>query len=87
MTVHYKQQFNFKNISPMVNSNKNCSINYFFPGLSREADRKKSAKIMKLMHNKFLDFFSGIDCFEGTFSLQLKEGSKSCQALLRYVAV
>ena len=41
---------------------------------------------MRLIFNKFPNIFSDIRCFEGTFSLQLKEGNNPYQASLRYVA-
>ena len=34
--------------------------------------QKKTTYPINLIHNEFNDLFSGIDCFEGIFSLQVK---------------
>ena len=41
---------------------------------------------MYKLHNEFSDVFSGIGCFEGTFSLQVKDDSWPYQAIPRRVA-
>ena len=42
--------------------------------------------MMQNIHTRFGNFFNGIGCFEGTFSLQLKPDSKPYQAPPRHVA-
>ena len=37
---------------------------------------KATAELTQSVHNKFKDIFTGIACFKGTFSLQVKEGDK-----------
>ena len=44
-----------------------------------------SAGTMLRMHHEFSDVFNGIECFKGTFSLQIKDDAKPYQALLRHV--
>ena len=39
---------------------------------------------MSKMHNEFNDFFSGIGCFEGKFSLQVQDDNQSFQVSLRW---
>ena len=58
----------YSNLNPTVSSNSNCSITYFLTGPNREADRRASTKIIKLMYNEFPDVFSGKGCFKGAFS-------------------
>ena len=43
-------------------------------------DMIASAKITKELHDTYSDAISGIGCFKGTFSLQVKEGTESYQA-------
>ena len=59
---------------------------YFRSSINKAADKRASQVLMQKMHNKFSDIFSGIWCFEGTFSLQVKDDSWSYQAPLRRVA-
>ena len=67
MGEHYCKIRNLNLIPyPMIDNNNNCNIDYFLPSLNREAKRRASAKITKLMHNEFLHVFLGISCFEGT---------------------
>ena len=68
-------------VKSMADSNNNCYINYLLPGPNREADKRASVKLTKLMHYEFPDFFFGIGCF----SLQVKEGSKPYQVPSRCV--
>ena len=44
-----------------------------------------STKVIESIYNEFKDMFPGISCFEGTFSLQVKE-RKLYQVSLNYVA-
>ena len=59
--------------------NVNKVTNYFLSSPNVEADKRKSIEIMQKIHNTFGDVFNGIGCFEGTFSLQLRPGSKPYQ--------
>ena len=53
-----------------------------FQVLTMKATRKATQQI----HKDFDDVFNGMQCFEGTFSLQLKPDSKSYQVPPRWVA-
>ena len=55
------------------------------PGPNKEANKRASARIAKIIH-KNLKTFLGISCFDGTFTLKLKDRSKPFQASLRYTA-
>ena len=61
------------------------TTNYFFSSPNVEADKRKSIELTQEVHNTFGDVFSGIGCFEDTFSLQLKPDSKLYQAPMRHV--
>ena len=61
-------------------------MKHFLPGPDDKADMSVSAKLTKQLQSKFKDFCTGIGCFEGTFSLQVKADSKPYQAPPRYVA-
>ena len=54
----------------------NQAIHYFIADLRREADMTEITKITQEIFNTFNDVFSGIGCFKGTFSLQVKDGMK-----------
>ena len=71
---------------PAVNNLLSNTLEYFFPGLSYDSDKKKSAEITLHIKKDFKDVFNGIECFDGTLSLQLKLDSKSYQVPLRCVA-
>ena len=71
------------NTNPMVMDNINSSkISYFISELHQEVDRKVSGKLTRQLQTDFEGLFSRIGCFDDTFSLQVKPGSKLCQALL-----
>ena len=55
----------------------NKSITYFYLPNNIEADKRKSSTIMQKIHETFGSIFNGIECFEGTFSLQLNPNSKT----------
>ena len=59
--------------NPTVTDKKNSKINYFLQGPNQDADRRSSAKIMQQLHKEFKDVFTGISCFDGTFSLKIKD--------------
>ena len=44
---------------------------YFITGPDKEANME--TKTTQELHSKYSDVFTGIGCFEGTFSLQVKE--------------
>ena len=56
---------------------------YFNSKDNKEPDYKASEAITNRRHNEFKNIFSGIECFEGTFYLQVKEGNHPYQAPLR----
>ena len=68
---------------PMVNNNE---INYFLANPSQDNDKRPSAEITQLLQRDSEDVFSGIGCFDGMFSLQVKLDSKPYQAHLRHAA-
>ena len=51
-----------------------------------EADRVMSGETTQKMHSEYSKVFTGIGCFKGTFSLQVKDNTKPCQVLPRYIA-
>ena len=61
-------------------------INYFYSSKNTEADKKQSNDMTQKMHNTYGNIFNGIECFKGTFSLQLKPDSKPHQVPPRHVA-
>ena len=61
-------------------------FNIFVQVLTKENDRRASAKIRGWLQKDFEDVFSGIGYFDGIFSLQVKPDSKAYQALPRCVA-
>ena len=62
-----------------ANTNVNSLTNYFFSSPNVEAEKRKSIELMQRIHKVFGNVFSGIGCFEGSFSLQLKPDSKPYQ--------
>ena len=54
-------------------------LDYFWSSINRAADKRVSQVLMQKIHNEFSNVFSGVGCFEGTFRLQVKEGSKPYQ--------
>ena len=70
----------------MVNSKSSKTIRVYFSGLSCESNKKRSAETTQQIHKDSEDVFNGIGCFDGTFSLQLKPGSKPYQVPPRYLA-
>ena len=65
---------------------KTNMAHYFNYSDKKKTDKRVSTAIMHRIHNEFNDLFSGICCFKGTFSLQVKEGSHPYQAPTRRVA-
>ena len=64
----------------------NQEIYCIIAGLGTEVDSEASAKITLKMHEEFVTVFTGIGCFEGMFSLQIKDDAKPYQMPLRYIA-
>ena len=48
---------------------------YFRSSTNRAADKGASEILTNKIHNEFNDIFPSIDHFEGTFTLQVKDGS------------
>ena len=69
--------------TPLLNNNE---IEYFLPDPSKESDKKASTDIAKQLQKEFEDVFTGIGCFDRTFSLQVKSDSKQYQATPWHVA-
>ena len=67
-------------------NNSNKSINYFVSSTNIDADKRKSISMTQKIHDTFGDIFNCIGCFKGTFSLQLKPGSRPYQVPPRCVA-
>ena len=57
---------------PLLN---NDEIKYFLLGPSKESGIKASTERTKQLQKVFEDVFSGIWCFDGMFSLQIKPDS------------
>ena len=64
----------------------NKLINYFYSSNNTDRDKSKSAAMTQRIHEMYSEVFNGIECFKGTFSLQLKLDSKPYQAPQRCVA-
>ena len=65
---------------------KHISINYFHLSNNIDADKRSSITMMQKLYARFGNVFNGIECFKGTFSLQLKTDTKPYQAPPRHVA-
>ena len=73
--------------SQKVKTKSHKTTEYFtFRSLNYESYKKECPESTQQIHKDFDDVFSGIWCFEGTFSLQLKPDSKPYQAPPRHVA-
>ena len=60
--------------------------NYFHFSNNKEVDKRASETITNRIDYEFNDLLPGVGCFEGMFSLQVKEGSHPYQASPRRVA-
>ena len=76
----------YLNNNATIDDKCNHKINYFAAGLDRESDLKAIAKLEDSIYKEFAAVFSGIGCFKGAFSLQVKEYKKPYQASLRHMA-
>ena len=56
-------------IKPMANSRLSDITEYSLSGQSYDSDKKRSAETTQQLHKECEDVFSGIGCFDGTFSL------------------
>ena len=61
-------------------------IDYYTAGPEMEADRVAHAKRTKLMDNDYSDVFTGIGCFQGAVSLQIKDDAMPHQMQTKCVA-
>ena len=71
---------NFNNgpdTTPSMTNNE--EIEYFLSGPGKESDKKASTEITEQLQKEFEDVFTGIGCFDGMFSLQVKSDSKTYQ--------
>ena len=73
-------------VKSMVKSKLSDTTEYFLSGPSYDSKKKRSAETMPQLQKEFEDVFNGIECFNSTFSLQLKPDSKPYQVPLRLVA-
>ena len=71
---------------PMVTDNDSNNIKYFLPGPNSDSDQRVIAEITQQIQKEFNDVFNGIECFNGTFSLQVKPDSKPYLTPLRCIA-
>ena len=55
------------------------TINYFLPGPNQDNDKTVSAETTQQLQRDFKDVFTGIGCFDGMFSLQVKPDCKPYQ--------
>ena len=58
---------------------------YFNSSDNKEADKRAREAISNRIHKEVNNFFCGVGCFKGMFSLQVKEGSCPYQASPRRV--
>ena len=59
---------------------------YFYSNDNKETNKRASEAITNRIYNEFKNFFSDTSCFEGTFSMQIKEGSCQYKAPPRRLA-
>ena len=72
--------------APMVIDNELYTINYFLPGPNEDNNKRASAEITQEIQRYFKELFTGIGCFHGMFSLQIKPDHKPYQAAPSCVA-
>ena len=71
---------------PMVKSRLSDTTEYFISRLSYDGKIKRSADTTQQLHKEYEDVFNGIQCFDGTFSLQLMPDSMPYQVPPRCMA-
>ena len=76
------------NIPDYLNSSrgKTKMPDHFNSSNNKEADKRVNEAITNRIHNEFYSLFSGTTCLEGTFFMQVKDGSCPYQAPPRRVA-
>ena len=67
-------------INTMVMSNSSSKNNHILPDPHEVPGERGSAKMTKQLQSKFKGVFTGIEYFEGTFSLWVNSNSKPCKA-------
>ena len=60
-------------------------MDYFILGPGTKAKREVSAKTTSKMHKGYSDVFAQIECFKGTFTLQVKDDVNLYQVSLRHI--
>ena len=71
---------NFENKDkPTVTINDNNNTKYFLPGPNSDNGLRMTTEITQQLQREFKDVFNGIECFNHTFSLQVKPDSKPYQ--------
>ena len=71
-----KHRHHFKKDKSMVIDNEPNKMNYFLPGPSQDSNKRVNTEITQQPQRDFKDVFTGIGCFDGTFSLEVKLDSK-----------
>ena len=68
--------------SSTVGASNNCLniLDYFRSSANKVADNRVSRLLTTKIHNELNDIFTGIGCFEGTFMIQVREGTCLYQA-------
>ena len=61
------------NTNPVLTDDNNDRTNYFLPSPNQDADRRTNAEMAQQLQKKFKDEFIGKACFDGTFSLKVKQ--------------
>ena len=77
--------FNNKDKQTVTGKEPN-TVNYFFPGPNQDNETRGSAEITQQLQRDFEDVFTGIGCFDGMFSLQIKPDSRPYQVSPKHVA-
>ena len=65
---------------PTVTDKESNTMNNFLPCLNQDNDKRMTAEITQQLQRDFKDVFTGIHCFDETFSLQVKSDTKLYQA-------
>ena len=69
----------------MVTDNENSKINYFLPGPSVENYKRANTDIIQQLQRDFIDVFTGVGSFDGSFSFQVKPDSNGQYMPMRCV--
>ena len=68
-----------------ITKEMNIETKYSVPGPNKGNDKRASRNITKQIQKEFEEVFTGIGCFQWTFSLQVKPEGKPYQAPLQPV--